>query len=378
MTRDEFTKIVNRFNEDKIKYSWLKALEFTKNYRWKNFKKMLDNFPDYYDFLDAVEFRYWLIHSEDCDFIDRRFCPICGKFIEKNPKYKQFVGYHLGCSEHNEILRLDKVKIGFLEKYGTTNVYAIPEIKEKIHKTNLEKYGVEYPLQNTDIHRKTIEVGNTNGSYKHAVSKVKATIKKRYGNENYNNKESAIISKSNWTLERKNLFISRQKETSLERYGTENYSQTEESKERFRQICLEKYGVDNPAKVPEIIEKAARNANLSKIRNHTTSAELMQNEEFKRNYVQKCNETKRKNGTFNTSVSLEDKFISYLRETYPQYTILTQYHDDPRYPFNCDCYVKELDLFIEFQGSYFHNWRPFNNSEAHIKEYNDMVEKVVN
>ena len=80
-----------------------------------------------------------------------------------------------------------------------------------------------------------------------------------------------------------------------------------------------------------------------------------------------------KNGTLNTSHNFEDMLVQYLKNTYPQYTILTQYNEDPRYPYMCDCYIKELDLFIEFQGSYFHNWRPFDYSAAHIKEYEEMV-----
>jgi len=371
MTKEEFTKIVNKFNEDKIKYNWLKALSFTKNYRWKNFKKMLDNFPEYYNFLDAMEFKYWLMHSEDCDFIDKRFCPICGKFIEKSPNHKQFIGYYLGCPEHRETLRMDKVKIGFLEKYGTRNIHAIPEIKEKIEATNMKKYGVAYPLQSADIHKKTIASGNAKGSYKIGALKVKATCLEKYGDENYNNSKSISASKLSWSPERKNLYATRCKQTKLEHYGDENYN----NREKTVATCLEKYGVDNVAKLPEIKEKAAINATLSKIKNHTTTSELMQNEEYRNNYVKKCRETKHKNGTFNTSKSFEDQLIDYLKETYPQYTIITQYYDDQCYPYNCDCYIKELDLFIEFQGSYFHNWRPFDNSEAHIQEYNNLIAK---
>jgi len=38
-----------------------------------------------------------------------------------------------------------------LEKYGVKNVFEIDTIKEKIKETNLEKYGVEYPMQNNKL-----------------------------------------------------------------------------------------------------------------------------------------------------------------------------------------------------------------------------------
>ena len=85
--------------------------------------------------------------------------------------------------------------------------------------------------------------------------------------------------------------------------------------------------------------------------------------------------TRIKNGTMSTSHGFEDKMVTYLKETYPSYTILTQYSDDPRYPFNCDCYIKDLDLFIEFQGSYFHHYSAFLGLPEQLREYEELKAK---
>ena len=372
LTKNEFIEIVNKFNKDKIEYDWLKVLHWTKNYRFINFKKLIKNFPNYYEFIDANEFKYWLKNSEKDWFIDERFCKICGAFIEKNPIYKQFVSYQKGCcKEHREIVRFQIIHESNLKKYGVKSPMELENVKEKAKKSNIERYGVEYPLQNKNIHEKTILSGNRNGSYVTSVIKVKQTKLKRYGNENYNNKESARKKKLNWTKERKQLYINKCKNTKLKKYNNENYVNSEKAK----QTCLEKYGVENVAKCEEIKNKAVLNAKISKIKNHTTQAELMQDENFKNNFIFKVRNTKLKNGTLNTSHCFEDKLIKYLKETYPRYTILQQYDQDPRYPYPCDCYVKELDLFIEFQGNYFHNHRAFTESKEDIEEYNEMINK---
>ena len=48
-------------------------------------------------------------------------------------------------------------------KYGYNNVLLIPEIKEKIKVTNLEKYGCENPLSSHDIRRKCAKTLHSSG-----------------------------------------------------------------------------------------------------------------------------------------------------------------------------------------------------------------------
>lgn len=97
------------------------------------------------------------------------------------------------------------------------------EITRKRHQTNLERYGVEAPLQSAGIREKT-----------------KKTNLERYGVENPLQTEEA----------RRNLI-----QGSLEKYGTVYPSQSEEIKEKMRQTSIERYGVDNPSKSEEIKEK---------------------------------------------------------------------------------------------------------------------------
>jgi hypothetical protein len=67
-------------------------------------------------------------------------------------------------------------------------------------------------------------------------------------------------------------------------------------------------------------------------------------------------ETKKKNGTFNT-IKLEDQCYDLLKQKFPD-TVHT--YRDSRYPYQCDFYVPQKDLFIECQFSWTHGGEPYN------------------
>ena len=80
--------------------------------------------------------------------------------------------------------------------------------------------------------------------------------------------------------------------------------------------------------------------------------------------VNKIINTKLKNGTFGKSKE-EDFIYSFL---------LTKFKDVKRnykskeYPFRCDFYIVDLNLYIEYQGFWTHGDEPFNkNNKEHLK-----------
>ena len=97
---------------------------------------------------------------------------------------------------------------------------------------------------------------NFNVGYKHhccnscskkddsTTKKMKETLYKKYGNENYNNRE---------------LF----KKTSQEKYGVSSPAQTDEIKEKIKKTNIKKYGVSNPMKL-EKFQKKAKQTNLKR------------------------------------------------------------------------------------------------------------------
>ena len=153
-------------------------------------------------------------------------CDDCGKeFFVKNDNYHRIM------SETGKYIckkcGFKKKDLTNLERYGTTNVSALPKIREKIKNTCLEKYGVEHPSQNSDVKEKT-----------------RGICLERYGVD-------APIKSPN--------VKEKMEKTNLERYGVKNGSQSEQAKLKFKQTCNEKYGGGNPLASKEVKEKLKNN-----------------------------------------------------------------------------------------------------------------------
>lgn len=217
-------------------------------------------------------------------------------------------------SEDDELIRQEKIKNTKLEKYGDKNYNGI----EKRKTTNLKKYGYVSPLITEEALIKSHSSECIN------IQNIKRKI--TYANKSQEEKDS---------------IYKKVKETNNIRYGADSHMQSKEWLLAHPKMCSY-FGSEEHKKYMSVLQEKRR-------------------------------ETMRKNGTTNTSISFEKRLIEYLILNYSNYTIITQYYDSARYPYNCDCYIKELDLFIEFQGSYFHNWRPFTGSELDIEEYNKMI-----
>lgn len=76
--------------------------------------------------------------------------------------------------------------------------------------------------------------------------------------------------------------------------------------------------------------------------------------------------TKKKNNSFNSS-NVEEDFYRALNEEYKSKTIYRNYKCD-RYPFYCDFYIKEDDLFIELNAHWTHGGRPFDPNDSSCQE----------
>lgn len=114
----------------------------------------------------------------------------------------------------------------------------------------------------------------------------------------------------------------------MKKYGVPNYIESNDFKNKSKLKNQQLYGTDNYFKTSEF--KIFYQKNKAAIKN-------------------KEYETKRENGTFNTSKP-EDGYYSYLAEKYGADDVIRQYKDE-RYPFACDFYVKSKDLFIELNLS---------------------------
>jgi len=109
---------------------------------------------------------------------------------------------------------------------------------KKIRESFFKKYGVYHPSQLPSVKEK-IKQKRENGAYDNMISKMKETLKERYGNENYNNLEKG-------------------KKTKLKKYGYENFN----NREKMIQTNNEKYGMNVS---PNTLKKTKERANAGEI-----------------------------------------------------------------------------------------------------------------
>lgn len=82
--------------------------------------------------------------------------------------------------------------------------------------------------------------------------------------------------------------------------------------------------------------------------------------------------TKKKNHTFNTS-KIEKELEIELRKIFPDLKI--QYRSK-EYPFNCDFYIPNLNLYIEYNGTWLHRDKFFDKNDLNdLKKLSQWMEK---
>ena len=154
-------------------------------------------------------------------------CILCENSFNKslNKLHKQ---RNFGCESCAKLLKFEKIKKTMVKKYGIEYASQSQIFKDKIKATNLKTYGFEYGFQSEEV-----------------KDKIKATNLKTYGFE-YGFQSEEVKDK--------------RKVTNLEKYGFENPLQREEIKEKYRQTNLKKYGVEYPVQCQEIYEKQDKNS----------------------------------------------------------------------------------------------------------------------
>lgn len=217
---------------------------------------------------------------------DEGMCKRCGKslnFRGLTKGYPQFCSSD--CAQKSQQTK-DKLRKVMNERYDGIGC-ASPIIKQKMEKTNLDKYGVKNnfcagPLRDKMIEKRELETG-----YKYPLSNPE------------------IIQKGI--------------NTCLSKYGVTNYGASEQSKKEKREMW-------------KTIE-----------------------------YRQKFRDTRVRNGSFAKSKD-ENKVFKLLDKKFNE--VIREYISD-KYPFFCDFYIPEFDLYIECNFHWTHgpHWFDKNDKE---------------
>jgi hypothetical protein len=151
---------------------------------------------------------------------------LCGN--NQRRKFRNINIGWLGCGDFHctscSELRKSKAKKTNLEKYGVENPAQNSAVKQKAIKTNLLRYGEKFPTQSRSVQEK-----------------IKTTNLKKYGVDHY------------WkTVEGQQ----KRKQTIEKNWGSENPSKNSNVREKRKHTFQEKYGVDHAWQNKEIRQKA--------------------------------------------------------------------------------------------------------------------------
>lgn len=279
------------------------------------------------------------------------------------------------------------MKQGMLDKYGVDNPFKLDSFQQIAAETRKEKYGAEYTLASGSalrdaaretfaehmaddgfrkkLHEKKCETNMALYGVLYAAQspvfqvKTRVTNLCRYGYTNAMKSPSMRKRMSQVMKKNASMIAAKSRKTCLGKYGVEYYGQTAEARKaqsermkkhldsflfKTRATMQKRYGVKYSWESAALRGKAQVT-----MRERYGSSSYAQSDEYKQNVgvIQaKINATKRKNGTFNTS-SIEER-IKVLG------VFESQYNKDARYPYLCDFYDKDRDLFIEVNASWTH------------------------
>lgn len=346
----ELKEIINQYKDKILKFSIFKH-----PYRKKECKILFKEITLKY-FNIFKSFNELMFLSKNYDNLENIhiFCK-CGK---KNKFHNCNIGYSKYCSNKCQ-MNDPKIKQYRKSIQDKMNIKMIQTAKNNIDKNGLN-------------------------SYQRSIIKQKYTKKERYGDENYNNsikRETTCLKKYKSKNVMQNKIIINQmvntkknnidenglnsfqrnnawkqikvkehcKRIKKERYGNENYNNINKAK----QTCLNKYGVDSYTKSQQF-------KNLFKDKN------------WLNNVKQKEYYTKKKNNSF-TKSQTEDECYKLLCNKFDK--VERQYKSSV-YPFRCDLYIPQKDLYIECHFTFTHNHKPFKNSIEDLIELEKLKEKA--
>lgn len=302
-------------------------------------------------------------------------CPICGKKLKLT---NSNVGYQRYCSSkcsNSADDKKQKTAVTNIKRYGGVAPACDDKIKTKMKSTNLERYGVENISQSKEHYEKNIQTrvkkyGGCGNASKTSKEKYTQTCIERYGCDNpmhskqiqerladSNIKKYGVKSPFSLSSVRQKIY-----DTCLRRYGIPHFNNIDQ----ISKTMSDKYGYSFNFQNPGVLEKSSKTRIDLYGDPHYNNAEKYKATMQDRygvdcainipGVLQKIYASKKKNHTFNTS-NIEKSFEKYLESKNIKFQ--TQYKSD-LYPFSCDFYIEELDLYIEIQASWTHGEHPYD------------------
>lgn len=277
----------------------------------------------------------------------------CGKRVSTKMNWKD--GYKSYCSNKcsaNSENTKDKLKKTNLEKWGVDHYSKTQEYKEKVKSTSLEKWGV-------DNYSKTKEY----------IDKSKHTYLKKWGVDNYTKTDE---------------YLEKSKNTSLQNWGVEFPIQSDIIKDKIRKTNLKKHGsthIFGSKNYRDLNFKIANHPNYIKFSNgyNYFNCDCEKNHTFKISTDDFYGRIKSNNKLctycypISSSSSIkEDMLFQYINSIYNS-KIIRNYRISR---LEIDIFLPQISIGFEFNGLWWHSDK-YKNKEYHLKKTNFFKEKGI-
>lgn len=414
-----FMKLVQLISDYPFSYGQMLRAKGKKSY----IEKHPDYIPPYRDILDWLNTSLPLLSdpfyniATKCHWIlngitDFPTCAYSGcgrKFIrnnvEVNGSYPHFCLDHSKCDPST----IEKRKASCRLHFGTDFPMQSDAVKEKAARTNTENIGYATPLASpkhrkigrqtklelygdenyhnseqasktyhehakdpdflTSIRQRIEETNVRNGHSKNWTNREKSsrTRRENHGGEYWTNEmtDKANATVSRHRLENPNYDAERREKTEksvFESLGVKCALQSDEAKKHLQEWIDQHGGGTNPFQTDCAKEKSRRSMNdRYGVDYALQSPKIKAKYDFKSIHA-KGQETKRRNGTFNTSKPEENAY-SMLCSKFGKDDVERQYKSE-KYPFRCDFYVRSIDAYIECNYHWTHGGHWFDPASA--------------
>lgn len=175
----------------------------------------------------------------------RPLCPVCGNFTKYKGSGRYFGHCSSKCSNSSNDVKAKKVE-SCMTIYGVSNPSKARVVLDKIRSTSMERYGVTNPSKSdrarAAISEATRKLFDSPDRYSALLAKRSETCMTRYGVTSFS---------------KTGEFKEKTMQTNMDRYGVPWRARTDEWKENAKATFIRLYGVDNPFKSEEVKAKIA-------------------------------------------------------------------------------------------------------------------------
>lgn len=312
--------------------------------------------------MDAKEFvrRSQLIHDGRYDYskvvyagLSKRVCIVCSEHGEFWQTPHGHVNLGQGCPKCGRRLAGQK-------RMGDNNPMRKESAKIKAKATCLAKYGAKTYAESDEGRKKLHDIITSDD----VQSRTQATCLARYGAKTWS--ESVSGRQRLHEIMSSDDMRERIRDGYCAVYGVDHFMKTDTGREIARtcissperraaieQAIADKYGVRSTMQLDWVKDKSRSTVQHKYHVSHVAQCP---------DIMARCWATRRRNGTYNKS-SPESTFHLMLNDIFGSDNVLTQYADDPRYPFHVDFYLPGPDVFIELNITWTHggHWFDANN-----------------